>query len=923
MITVIFKRVTVFLMTFVLTVSCFISVIHSNGEEIPRYVDITEDKYFSEDVEVSVDLNSAVGEFVIQEIGSTGEQTLVFDKEITVPFSVEQSGYYNISLTYKILSNNAEQSEYGILINGIVPFNEAKSISLPTEYVRKNSDIITDSLGNELTPELVTSDSMVTNYLKDSSGYQTEPYAFYLESGENNITITVTDGKLALTECRFVAVTKALSYEEYLETFKNKGDSSKVKEVYQAENPKSRTSQAVIESSDTSTASVFPVSDRLTVLNNIGGESWSLPGQSATWEITVPQDGFYEIYFRYRQNFTNGLYTSRRIHIDGEVLFEELKAVKFPYAADWKNIALGEETPYKFYLTKGTHTLTAEATLGDMCEVVNSANNIILDLNKIYRNIISITSSSPDSYRDYQLDEKIPSTIEEIATVTESIKKLSKRLTQLVGKEVSENSLLERMVKQLEEFYEKPRVIPAKLSQFQSNISSLGTWVYERYKQPLAIDCITVASPDMNIKSGNAGFFIEFYHGFKQFIYSFVDDYDIADSKKNGNIVEVWTYAGRDQYQIINQLTEENYNSTHDSSAKVKLISESTLLPAVVAGKGPDVILQVPSGTPVNYAIRGAAYDLTTFNDFEKIKSAFSESAMVPFEFNGGTYALPVSMSFPVLFYRSDILNELGVDVPKTWNELKKTVVQLSQNQMEFGLAPSIHTYATFLYQMGGLFYNDKQYSALNEPKALSAFAEYTKLYREYGLTVSFDFANRFRSGEMPMAIVDYTMFNTLEVFSPEIKGLWNIAPVPGTENNGVIDNSVACEVQGTMMIADTDIPESAWEYMCWWTSSQVQTRYGRSIENKLGASARYPTANIEALAQMPWSSEFYKVLNSQLEVIKGVPEVAGGYFTSRHFSNAFRAVVYRSANPLETLREYTDVINVEIERKRTELGIE
>ena len=141
MITVIFKRVTVFLMTFVLTVSCFISVIHSNGEEIPRYVDITEDKYFSEDVEVSVDLNSAVGEFVIQEIGSTGEQTLVFDKEITVPFSVEQSGYYNISLTYKILSNNAEQSEYGILINGIVPFNEAKSISLPTEYVRKNSDI--------------------------------------------------------------------------------------------------------------------------------------------------------------------------------------------------------------------------------------------------------------------------------------------------------------------------------------------------------------------------------------------------------------------------------------------------------------------------------------------------------------------------------------------------------------------------------------------------------------------------------------------------------------------------------------------------------------------------------------------------------------------------------------------------------------
>ena len=162
---------------------------------------------------------------------------------------------------------------------------------------------------------------------------------------------------------------------------------------------------------------------------------------------------------------------------------------------------------------------------------------------------------------------------------------------------------------------------------------------------------------------------------------------------------------------------------------------------------------------------------------------------------------LPEMQSFAMLFVRIDVLASLDIEIPKTWEDIYVAQSKLESNNMEIGVTTD---YKIFLYQMGGLFYNDKQYSALNEPKALSAFAEYTKLYREYGLTVSFDFANRFRSGEMPMAIVDYTMFNTLEVFSPEIKGLWNIAPVPGTENNGVIDNSVACEVQGTMMIADS-----------------------------------------------------------------------------------------------------------------------
>ena len=241
---------------------------------------------------------------------------------------------------------------------------------------------------------------------------------------------------------------------------------------------------------------------------------------------------------------------------------------------------------------------------------------------------------------------------------------------------------------------------------------------------------------------------------------------------------------------------------------------------------------------------------------------------------------------------------------------------------MKFGFLPSLTAYCTMLYQNGGELYADN-YCELDGELQLKTFSDYTALYSKYGLTVSFDFANRFRSGEMPMGIVDYTTFNTLEVFAPEIKGLWDIALVPGTPTENGIDNTVACDVNGAMIIGDTDVPEGAWKYLSWWTSADIQTRYGQSVENKLGASARYPTANLEALSRMPWSSDFYRILSEQLSKSKGIPEVAGGYFTTRHFNNAFRAVLYRNQDPIEGLREYTQVINLEINRKRTELGLD
>lgn len=124
------------------------------------------------------------------------------------------------------------------------------------------------------------------------------------------------------------------------------------------------------------------------------------------------------------------------------------------------------------------------------------------------------------------------------------------------------------------------------------------------------------------------------------------------------------------------------------------------------------------------------------------------------------------------------------------------------------------------------------------------------------------------------------------------------------------------------MLFTSCTQPDLAWEVLDWWTSAETQTRFGSEMESLLGASARYATANREAFSQLAWSVEEYKTIEAQRAWAQGVPEVPGGYFTSRHIDNAFRRVTYYWEDPKDTLTDYVYTINQEITGKRKEFGL-
>jgi ABC-type glycerol-3-phosphate transport system substrate-binding protein len=219
----------------------------------------------------------------------------------------------------------------------------------------------------------------------------------------------------------------------------------------------------------------------------------------------------------------------------------------------------------------------------------------------------------------------------------------------------------------------------------------------------------------------------------------------------------------------------------------------------------------------------------------------------------------------------------------------------------------------------------DGMYINLDSDISLATFKEACRLSTHYDFPVSYDFANRFRTGEMPLAWTDYGAYNHLIVFAPEINGLWEFTPMPGyREIDGSITNTALAGV-GSMCILRGCTEEnafSAWTFIQWWTSAQIQSDYGNELEALLGPSAKYNTANMEALYNMPWSRAEYDNLIDQFENVTLIPDYPGGYIIGRYCGFAFLSVYNDGAEPVETLKNYMEDINNEFDRKRKEFGL-
>lgn len=889
-----------------------------------------------EEMEVSLhqDFEGMAGTSVLTE-----EQGL-----ITYEVVIEEAGMYNMALTYYPIEGKSSAIQRSIFIDGQLPFAEFQNVEFDRLWADRETQFLKDNQGNELKPSLIERPDWIEAVVEDYQGYYTKPFEVFLDEGIHTITLVSRREPMMLRSLKLFQADDVKDYATVSNAYEALGYSktSNQRITIQAEYSSLKSSQMLYPVVDHSSPAVTPYSPKENRNNTIGGNNWRTAGQWIEWEFEVPETGLYEIGFNVQQNFVRGIYTSRAIYIDGKIPFSELEAVPFQYDKGWRVEMLGNENPYQFYLTEGTHTIRMEVVLGSLANIIREMEVGVRSMNDIYRKVLSITGTSPDRYRDYQIRRSIPGIEAMIEVEYERMSLILTELERMAGKVSDREAGLITMKDQLEELFDDVETMPRRLGQFKQNIGSLGTWITQAIEQPLQLDAIYIQSSDMKEPKINNRWYHKLIHEIKTLFYSFIIDYNaignVADSNSE-RAITVWVGTGRDQANVMKSLIDEDFTKNTGINVNLMLVDMGTLLPATLSGQGPDVAMQVGNDLPLNYGMRNAVADLSGFSDFKEVTSWFYESAMMPYQFDGKTFALPEQQTFNMLFYRKDILTDLQLDVPKTWDDVKVALSVLSKNQMGFGMLPSGYSaglagmppvsevmFGMFLYQNDGVFYvNDAKESGLDSDVAINAFKDFTEYYTDYGLEREFDIVSRFRTGEIPLVIADYTTYNTLQVSAPEIKGLWAFAQVPGIlQSDGSIRSDVPSSGTSCIMMEQSQDKEAAWEFMKWWVSADAQTKYGREMEGLMGSAARYPTANIEAFANLPWPINDYLALKEQFEKVRGIPQVPGGYFTSRHLNNAFyKVVVEQQIGPREALTDYVRYINDEITYKRKEFGLE
>ncbi|MBQ3054348.1 MAG: extracellular solute-binding protein [Clostridia bacterium] len=879
-----------------------------------------------------------------------GEKTtLSWDVEIA------QQGFYNIYVEYMTEQNAKNKFTAEVRVNGETPFNEILKAGFAGVYKDRNA-IEQDSRGDDMRPRQDMVFAWQKGALKDGDGNYTGEFKIALKEGVNNITL-VTLGEPGYISGIYIESVKDIpSYADVKAEYKKNGykeikGEGKVK--IQAETVCEKSSSAIYPTYDKASASTEPQSPKNIRMNLIGGAQWASAGQWIKWNFDIPRTGLYKLNIKFRQNSLEGMFVSRDIYIDDEIPFKELQGYKFVYDGNWQNDVLGtEDEDFLFYLEEGTHSIKMEVTTGELSEVIRILNDTVYELNDMYKRIILISGTTPDQFRDYDFVSLIPDLPEVWTNQANILEEQSKKIQEITGTSGSMLASMETLSRSLRSLVERPRTISSRLSTYNDNISSLSSYIQGMLAQGLELDYFEFVPTDAEIAKPEKGGWEQFKYECGRFFNSFVQDYSLTDTSqigKDARTIKVWVSTGRDQAQVLKDMISDLFTPETGIQVDLQLV-QGSVIEATLAGKGPDVALMQATAQPVNFAVRGALVDLKEIAEkydgeggWEKVASRFTPGSITPFKFNGAVYALPETQSYDIMFYRKDVFAELGLSVPRTWEEFYQIVPVLQRNNLQVGLpdisqavagvvqsAPATQNmFSSLVFQKGGSYYKeDLKSTAFDEEPAKEAFAELVECYTKFDFPVKYNFYNRFRSGEMPLAIQLYTQYNQLSAAAPEIDGLWDIAPIPGTivgtdENgNQLIDRSQGSVITGAVMFEKTEDKEAAWEFMKWYVSAEAQARYALDMEAIMGPAARQAVSNLEAFEDLPWTKDEKDVLRRSWVEVRGIEEVPGSYYTARGIQNAFRMSAYNFENPYEQFALKNKEINEEITRKYEEFGL-
>lgn len=855
---------------------------------------------------------------------------------------VPADGLYGIEFTYKTTQQDSSSSVfYGLEVDGEVPFSEAGQLEMIKLWRDRDVPYLKDAIGNEIRSMPEQADGWLTtpaaNYAVSS-----EPLKFYLRAGVRTLRFTARNEPMIWGAIRLTAPDPIADYAAYKADAAARDPANVAKAVANNDAETGGSWYALIEgerfawkshsSVQTGTQNepfVSPDGQGRIVYNILDGLRWKKAGEWAEWTFEVPDDGWYELDVKYFQRFVGKADAFRTVLIDGAVPFRELLHYPFPYNDRLEVHTLGgaDGTPYRFRLSAGKHTIRLVTDTSPLNPALLSLQSAIQELYALEQKLRKLTgdygANSGDLYRTWDISGIFPEVEDQLQQIRDRLQTTMDYLDGLNGGKTDATQSLRIGISIMDELLRDIDGIPNKLGRFPDLQMRIGAWIDTLANGGMSIDYLVVREPNASPTLKEATPLNKLPYTLVNFARTFYLNYN-ARALNEKDALEVWIGRGRDYASLLQEMIDQRFTPETGITVNVNFMPDASALTLSNAGGDqPDVALGIAQDTPVDYAMREASADLSKYSDFNEVAARFHPGVMRSFGYGDGIYALPETQSYHLLFYRKSIMNTLGLNVPDTWDDLRKLLPSLQENGMQFYY--NAKDFVPFFYQRNAEFYTpDGLKPAFDSDKSYEAFSQWTELFGKYDLPQEVPaFFQHFRLGTMPIGVADFNTYVQLLTSAPEIRGDWGVAPMPGTpQPDGQVARWAMNTMTAAMILAKSDKKDEAWRFLEWWTRTDVQLEYGNAMESFYGPEYRWNTANMKAMALMPWPADEMAAIKEQNRWVRNVPFLPGGYLLAREMEFAWNRTVVQKIPAKESLARSFTAMEREVSRKQQDLGI-
>ncbi|NBJ91888.1 ABC transporter substrate-binding protein [Parablautia muri] len=343
-----------------------------------------------------------------------------------------------------------------------------------------------------------------------------------------------------------------------------------------------------------------------------------------------------------------------------------------------------------------------------------------------------------------------------------------------------------------------------------------------------------------------------------------------TESSEDGKSLEVWV---RNSY--YDEVTEaaKNFTATTGIAVNVSEPSDMSddLALALSSGNVPDIV-SIDCVLVPYYSSIGALKDITEEFAASDFKDTFSGGLLDLSSYEGKQYAVPFAPDVSVLLYNKDIFEANGLDPenpPKTWDELI-AAAQACTNDDVYGYMFSasdaggmMFTFCPYIWCNGGEFTSeDGKESLLNQPEAVEALQFITDMIYEYNVTpqsiTSYDWTateDAFKAQKAAMIVQGSSAVGTIVNDGYDFNA--GCALIPSPDGNKYSSFSGGDSIA---ILADTDMPDEAWQFVQYCLSKEVQV-------DQLAAYGNIPARSDMFENDIFGSHEEYDILRQALEV--------------------------------------------------------